>query len=210
MTANHAGAESSEADVEALEKEIALLTARLNAARRTASGREVPDHPLWTLAGEVRLSGLFGNADRLLAIHNMGQGCRYCTLWADGINGLLPHLESAMAVALLSRDDPEVQRRFANSRGWRFRLASHRGGDYIREQSAYPGHDNAPGAVVYEKTDGRILRRNAVAFGPGDMFCPAWNFLAMAGLGVESWTPQFSYWQRPETLDDGGRNVLGA
>ena len=115
-----------------------------------------------------------------------------------------------MAVALLSRDDPETQRRFANSRGWRFRLASHRGGDYIREQSAASGHDNMPGAVLYEKNDGRILRKNAVVFGPGDMFCSAWNLLAMAGLGVEDWTPQFSYWRRPEKLDDGGRNVLDA
>ena len=208
MVRNDSSAKDSDTDIEALERQIAALTAKLNAARGQARGREVPDYPLWTLAGEVRLSSLFAGSDRLLAIHNMGQGCRYCALWADGINGFLPHLESAMAVALLSRDDPETQRRFANSRGWRFRLASHRGGDYMREQSPGPEHDNAPGAVLYERQEGRILRKNAVLFGPGDMFCPAWNFLAMAGLGVEDWTPQFNYWQRPEKLDDGGRNLL--
>ena len=210
MARNETSPNASDAEIEALEKQVAALTAKLNAARRAAAGREVPDYTLWTLAGEVRLSSLFAGADRLLAIHNMGQGCRYCTLWADGINGFLPHLESAMAVALLSRDDPETQRRFANSRGWRLRLASHHGGDYIREQSSNPGYDNMPGAVLYEKRAGKILRKNAVVFGPGDMFCSAWNLLAMAGLGVEDWTPQFNYWQRPEKLDDGGRNVLGA
>ena len=210
MARNEPSPDAPETEIETLEKQVAELTAQLNAARRKAVGQEVPDYPLWTLAGEVRLSSLFAGADRLLAIHNMGQGCRYCTLWADGFNAFLPHLESAMAVALLSRDDPETQRRFANSRGWRFRLASHRGGDYIREQSAALGHDNMPGAVLYEKNDGRILRKNAVVFGPGDMFCSAWNLLAMAGLGVEDWTPQFSYWRRPEKLDDGGRNVLDA
>ena len=61
----------------------------------------------------------------------MGQACRYCTLWADGFNGFVPHLESTMAVALVSKDSPQRQREFANSRGWRFRLASHGGGDYI-------------------------------------------------------------------------------
>lgn len=208
MARNETSTASSESEIETLERQVAELTAKLNAARRQATGREVPDYPLWTLDGEVRLSGLFGGADRLLAIHNMGQGCRYCTLWADGFNGFLPHLESTMAVALLSRDDPETQRRFANARGWRFRLASHRGGDYIREQSVSPDYDNMPGAVLYEKRDGRVLRKNAVVFGPGDMFCSAWNLLAMAGLGVEDWTPQFSYWRRPEQLDDGGRNVL--
>ena len=191
-----------------LESRIAALTGELNAARRAASGREVPDYAFRTLGGERRLSDLFTGRDRLLAIHNMGQGCRYCTLWADGINAFLPHLESAMAVVLLSRDDPPLQRRFANSRGWRFRLASHSGGAYIREQSAGPGHDNMPGAVLYEMQDGRIRRKNAVAFGPGDMFCPMWSFLAMAGCGEDDWTPQYTYWQRPEQLDDGGRNVL--
>ena len=198
----------SDADIAALEAQIAELTAKLNAARRAASGREVPDYPFRTLEGEVRLSELFADHDRLLAIHNMGQGCRYCTLWADGINGFLPHLESAMAVVLVSKDEPETQRRFANARGWRFRLASHAGGDYIRNESVMSGNDNMPGAVVYGKKDGKVLRKNAVVFGPGDLFCSAWNFLALAGHGVDDWTPQFTYWRRPATLDDGGSNLL--
>ncbi len=197
-----------DATITELEAEIAELTARLNKARRAAAGREVPDYAFRTLAGEAHLSELFAGHDRLLAIHNMGQGCRYCTLWADGINGFLPHLESAMAVVLLSKDDPETQRRFANARGWRFRLASHTGGAYIREQTVMSGEDNVPGAVVYEKKDGALVRKNAVVFGPGDLFCSAWNLLALAGHGVDDWTPQFSYWRRPDTLDDGGDNLL--
>ena len=208
MSANENHSTETDTDIAALEAEIAELTAELNAARRAATGHEVPDYAFRTLEGEVRLRELFAGRDRLLAIHNMGQGCRYCTLWADGINGFLPHLESAMAVVLLSKDDPETQRRFANARGWRFRLASHGGGDYIREQTVMSGEGNAPGAVVYERKDGTLLRRNAVVFGPGDLFCPAWNFLALAGHGGDDWTPQFTYWRRPDTLDDGGRNLL--
>ena len=191
-----------------LEAEVAALTARVNALRRESEGNEVPDYPLWTMDGEVRLSDLFAGRDKLLAIHNMGQGCRYCTLWADGFNGFLPHLESEISVVLLSKDPPEEQRRFAASRGWRFRLASHRGGDYMREQSTSPDYPNMPGAVLYAKRNGAVLRKNAVVFGPGDMFCPVWNFLAMAGYGVDDWTPQFAYWRRPRVLDDGGLNVI--
>ena len=208
MSANENQSMETDADIAALEAEIAELTAKLNAARRAASGPEVPDYAFRTLDGEVRLRELFAGRDRLLAIHNMGQGCRYCTLWADGINGFLPHLESAMAVVLLSKDDPENQRRFANARGWCYRLASHAGGAYIRDESVVPGHDNAPGAVVYEKRDGKLFRKNAVVFGPGDRFCSAWNFLALAGRGADDWTPQFAYWRRPATLDDGGNNLL--
>ena len=208
MSTNTTSSPDPGADIAALEAEIAELTAKLNAARRAASGPEVPDYAFRTLDGEARLRELFAGHDRLLAIHNMGQGCRYCTLWADGVNGFLPHLESAMAVVLLSKDDPETQRRFANARGWRFRLASHGGGAYIRNETVMPGHDNAPGAVVYEKRDGKVLRKNAVVFGPGDRFCSAWNFLALAGHGADDWTPQFTYWRRPDTLDDGGNNLL--
>ncbi len=200
---------ASNATIEELEGQLAMLTERLNAMRRAGSGHEVPNYTFQTLTGEVRLGDLFAGQDKLLAIHNMGQGCRYCTLWADGINGFLSHLESVMAVALLSKDDPQAQRRFANGRGWRFRLASHMGGDYIREQSTLLGHNNMPGAVLYEKKDGKIRRKNAVVFGPGDIFCSAWHFLALAGHGEHNWTPQYSYWRRPETLDDGGRNLLG-
>ena len=199
----------SDATIEELESHVATLTERLNAMRRVAPGYEVPDYTFQTLDGEALLSDLFAGRDKLLVIHNMGQGCRYCTLGADGVNGLLPHLESAMAVLLVSKDDPETQRRFANSRGWRFRLASHSGGDYMREQVASPDYGNMPGAVLYERKDGKILRKNAVVFGPGDIFCSAWHFLALAGHSEDDWTPQYTYWQRPQELEDGGKNLLG-
>ena len=199
---------AAEADIAQLGMRMFELAKELAETWRTAPGIEVPDYRFATLAGEASLGELFAGRDKLLAIHNMGQGCRYCTLWADGIDGLLPHLESAMAVVLLSKDDPQTQRRFATSRGWRFRLASHGGGAYIREQSTMPGQDNMPGAVLYERAGDTILRRNAVPFGPGDIFCPAWHFLAMAGHGADEWTPQFSYWRRPPTLDDGGENLI--
>ncbi|MEM8766322.1 MAG: DUF899 family protein [Pseudomonadota bacterium] len=201
--------------IQALESQIFELTQKLNALRKDAASTEVPDYRFQTESGEIGLLDLFGDQDKLLMIHNMGQGCRYCTLWADGFNGFVPHLESAMAVVLTSKDDPALQRRFANSRGWRFRLASHGGGDYIREQSALSGagkeagSDNMPGAVVYERAGDRILRRNSAVFGPGDLYCSLWSLLGLAGLSTADWTPQFSYWQRPAKLDDGGENVLG-
>ena len=190
-----------------LEKQIFDLTAELNGLRKLSESKEVSNYHFETQSGPVRLLDLFADKERLLVIHNMGQGCRYCTLWADGINAFVPHLESAMAVALVSKDDAETQRRFANERGWRFRLASHGGGDYIREQSCSPGHDNAPGAVIYQRDGDRILRKNSCEFGPGDLYCSMWSLLALAGMGEAEWTPQYTYWKRPEKLDDGGANL---
>lgn len=194
-------------EVTALEMQIYELTLKLNQMRAAEAGHEVKNYRFATLSGETSLLDLFGEQHTLLLIHNMGQGCRYCTLWADGFNGFLPHLESAMAVVMVSRDEPELQRQFANSRGWRFRMASHGGGEYITEQSITEGTGNTPGAVVYTR-DGEIIRRkNAVEFGPGDRFCPAWNLLALGGVGEDNWTPQFAYWRRPAQMDDGGANL---
>ena len=208
MPQDTASASDAASTISELERQVFELTEQLNALRRAAVGSPIPDYDFQTLEGATRLSELFGGRDKLLAIHNMGHGCRYCTLWADGINGFLPHLESELAVVLLSKDPPATQRRFANARGWRFRLASHGGGDYMREQTTAPGVENMPGAVLYELDNAKILRKNAVVFGPGDMFCSAWSLLALAGIGADDWTPQFAYWQRPITLEDGGLNVL--
>ena len=144
-----------------IEREIFELTAKLNELRGQSQGVEVKNYGFETLNGPTTLLDLFAGQDKMLLIHNMGQGCRYCTLWADGLNGFVPHLESAMSLVLVSRDRPELQRRFANSRGWRFNLASHGGGDYIREQTVMEGEDNMPGAVVYERKGDVIFRKNS-------------------------------------------------
>ena len=195
-------------EIAAIERRIGELTTELNALRRNNPSTPVPDYAFQTLDGETTLSELFGVHEKLLVIHNMGQGCRYCTLWADGFNGLLPHLESVLSVVLVSKDAPALQRRFAHSRGWRFRMASHAGGAYIQEQGVFGEAENYPGAVVYERQGAAILRKNACVFGPGDLYCAIWPFLGMAGLGGDDWTPQYNYWKRPETLEDGGQNLL--
>ena len=194
--------------IQELEMQIFEQMKKLSELRRANERVEVRDYTFETLEGETTLSALFGDRDKLLVIHNMGQACRYCTLWADGFNGLLPHLESAFSVVLVSKDSPEVQRRFASSRGWRFRLASHGGGDYITEQTVMAEAANMPGAVVYEREGGEIYRKNGCCFGPGDIYCAMWSVLGLAGMGVDEWTPQYSYWLRPEKLEDGGANLL--
>lgn len=195
-------------EIAQLENEIAEKIARLNELRKQAPPRPVKNYSFQTLDGSVSLLDLFSNKTKLFAIHNMGQGCRYCTLWADGLNAFLPHLEGFFAVVLLSKDSPETQRTFANARGWRFRMASHGGGEYIREQSVVPEMDNMPGIVCYERQGDEIVKLNSAVFGPGDLFCSLWHILSLGGMGEEDWTPQYSYWKRPQKLDDGGLKII--
>jgi predicted dithiol-disulfide oxidoreductase (DUF899 family) len=197
--------QGSEAD--RLEQEIMEKAQTLAALRKAEPPAPVGDYSFQTLGGETSLSALFAGRDRMIVIHNMGQACRYCTLWADGLNGVLVHLEDAASVVLVSKDPPETQRRLAQDRGWRFRMASHGGGAYMAEQCKMSGYDNCPGVAFYEKRDGKIVRRGRAGFGPGDLYSPVWHLLALGGLGEADWTPQFHYWRRPQKMEDGGQNL---
>jgi predicted dithiol-disulfide oxidoreductase (DUF899 family) len=194
-------------EIQKLEEEMMNLGTRLAKLRRESAPEPVKNYTFRTTEGKASLLELFGEKEVLFAIHNMGQGCRYCTTWADGLNGFVSHLEDNFSLVLLSKDPPEVQRRFANSRGWRFRMASHEGGEYQREQSIAGDGSNYPGVVVYVRKGKEIFRKNASAFGPGDQFCAIWPLLSLAGIGEEEWTPQYTYWKRPQTMDDGGQNL---
>jgi predicted dithiol-disulfide oxidoreductase (DUF899 family) len=195
-------------EIQQLEQDICERIGRLNVLRKAAPPTPVRNYSFTTLDGTVSLLQLFGDKTVLFAIHSMGTTCPYCTLWADGLNPLLPHLESKYAVVLLSKDPPETQRSFANARGWRFRTASHRGGDYIRDQSVCEGESNMPGMVCYQRDGDEIFKMNATPFGPGDQFSPIWHVLSLAGHGEDDWSPQFSYWRSPKKLEDGGLNIL--
>ncbi|MCB1197640.1 MAG: DUF899 family protein [Deltaproteobacteria bacterium] len=199
---------SKQEEIQKLEVEIGELITKLNGLRKENPSQEVANYMFSTTTGEISLHDLFGQHDTLMVIHNMGQGCRYCTLWGDGINGFLPHLENTMAVAMVSKDDPVLQRQFANARGWRFTTASHGGKGYIEEQTVSEGSKNMPGVVVYTRKGNTIYRKNASVFGPGDLYCSLWHLISLAGMGVEEFTPQFHYWKRPEAMEDGGKNVL--
>lgn len=198
----------SQNDIKALEREIYTLTEKLNSLKASAPSVEVQNHTFEGLEGKITLKEMFGNKDKLLVVHNMGQGCRYCTLWADGLNPFVSHLESAVSFVVVSKDDPETQRLFANSRNWRFRMYSHKNSDYMKEHNVDPSEANSPGITSYELKDGKIYKKNASPFGPNDLFCSAWSMLAMAGFTESNWSPQYSYWKRPSKLDDGGQNLI--
>jgi predicted dithiol-disulfide oxidoreductase (DUF899 family) len=198
---------TTNAEIQKIEKEIMDLSKKLSKLRRDSISTPVKNYELQTSDGKIHLLDLFAGKNFLFAIHNMGQACRYCTLWADGLNSFLPHLEDQFSVVLLSKDTTETQRRFANSRGWRFRMASHAGSEYVKEQSISGDGNIHPGLVCYERKGDQIFKKNASSFGPGDQFCSLWHIISLAGYSEDNWTPQYQYWKRPEKMDDGGQNI---
>lgn len=198
--------DEKKAELAELETQLMGMNDKIAKLRSELPKEVIQDYPFKTLEGEITLSECFSGKDKLLVIHNMGQACRYCTAYADGINGVLHHLENAMSVLFVSKDDPQTQRDMALSRGWKFRTASHQGGDYMKTRCAMQDYGNMPGAAVYGKENGQIVLIGQTYFGPGDFYSPIWPFLALGGIGGEDWTAQFRYWQPPKKLDDGGEN----
>ena len=173
-------ARSPEQELEALERQIFELKQRRAALRRSAQGEQVADYELQAHdGGSVRLSELFGDKDDLLVIHNMGKSCVYCTMWADGFNGLLPHIEERAAFVVVSPDDVARQAEGAAERGWRFRMVSGRGSSFAKDMG-FETDDGSPkpGVSTFVRApDGTMRRHDSAPFGPGDKFCAVWSFV---------------------------------
>jgi predicted dithiol-disulfide oxidoreductase (DUF899 family) len=174
--------------------EIAALRDKMRELQQTVEPEEVADYELTGADGPVRLSTLFGGKDTLFVIHNMGKTCPACTMWADGYNGAVPHLESRAAFVVISPDDPPTQAAFAAARGWRFRMVSHQGTDFAADMG-YRGEKGGwlPGISVFKRDGERILRVSDQQLGPGDDFCSVYHFLDMLPEGAAGWRPKFSY-----------------
>ena len=174
-------------------KEIAELRSKMRKLQQSVEPEEASDHEFSTTDGRVRLSDLFGDKEYLFVIHNMGVGCRYCTLWADGFNGILPHLENRAAFVVTSPDEPAAQQRFRTARGWQFRIVSHRDTSFARDMGFHSDGGWLPGVSVFRKSGQRICRVSDTGFQPGDDFCAIWHFFDLLPEGVNGWQPQYKY-----------------
>jgi len=183
----------SRARLNAYRREIAALRDQMRAVQREAEPEEVADYVFAGADGPVRLSRLFGDKDTLFVIHNMGKGCPNCTMWADGFNGVLAHLENRAAFAVATPDDPATQVEFARSRGWRFRMVSHLGSDFAADMGYRTERGWMPGVSVFRKEGGRILRVSDAPFDEGDDFCPVWHLFDLIPEGSAGWRPRYVY-----------------
>lgn len=175
-------------------REISALRQKMRETLAAVEPEEVTNYGFTTPEGAVRLSELFGGKDTLFVILNMGASCRYCTLWADGYNGVYDHLADRAAFVVSSPDLPATQRRFAQSRGWRFPMVSHRGTSFAADMGyRSEGGGFLPGIVVFRGDKGRVFRVSDTGCGPGDDFCSVWHFFDLLPEGADGWQPGFRY-----------------
>lgn len=186
----------TDSQIDELEYQLQDLKRKVAELRRERPREEISDYQLLDSEGqEAPLSSLFGDRSRLILVHNMGRGCAYCTMWADGFTGLLPHLESRAAFVLTSPDPPGAQKEFAQSRGWNFPIYSTQGTSFIADMGFHDEQEGLmPGVSVFTKeTDGKMYRVSRAEFGPGDDFCATWHFFDLLPEGIDGWEPKLSY-----------------
>lgn len=194
FAAMKASKSASAKKIRAMESALVRQHEKLATLKRRQLAQPVADYTLQNVAGAVRLSQLFGGKRDLIVVHNMGRACRHCTLWADGFNGVYPHLADRAAFVVVSPDTVAVQRKFAVSRGWRFPMASGVGSTFIHDMGFQPRPDDPqPGVSTFRKTRGKIVRVAAAGFGAFDPFCAVWHLFALLADGVDGWEPQYRY-----------------
>jgi predicted dithiol-disulfide oxidoreductase (DUF899 family) len=127
-------------------------------------------------------------------IHNMGSSCAYCTLWADGFNGIYDHIASRATFVVSSAERPDVQQKFAASRNWCFPMMSHAGTTFTADMD-YRSVDVGwlPGVTTFRKDGARITRISDRSCAPGDDFCTLWHLFDLLPEGAANWVPRYRY-----------------
>jgi predicted dithiol-disulfide oxidoreductase (DUF899 family) len=183
-------------EIESIEKQIYALKEELAKLRRAQPRLPVSDYVFKNHdGGEVALSDLFGGKDDLIVVHNMGTGCVYCTLWADGLNAMTEHLENRAGFVVNSPDSVDTQKAFKASRNWRFKMISSEGSTFNQDMGfASEEGEPWPGVTTFHREgDGSITKVASAWFGPGDDFCAVWPLLDLLGDGANGWEPRYKY-----------------
>ena len=171
-----------------LEKQIFELHKKLATKRKELTPKDVTDYEFQKNNGSaVKLSDLFGDNEHLILIHNMGSSCSYCTMWADGINGIYRHLETKAAFVFNSPDSPAHQAEFAEKNGWKFNIVSSEKNSFNKDLGfESPDGKPQPGVSTFSKDADRKIKLIAQSyFGPGDPFCSIWHFFDMLPIEIE-------------------------
>jgi len=157
----------------------------------------------------VKLSELFTEPAKPLILMQFMYGkkqakpCPMCTLWADGYDGVVPHLRQRANFAVLVAGDVAAFDAYARSRGWRhLRAVSAADCDLKRRL----GFENAEGeqlpgvSVFVRRPDGSLVHAysqsawyGAEEFRGMDLLSPLWHFLDLTPEGREDWMPRRRY-----------------
>lgn len=168
-------------EIENLEKEIAQKKKELAKMRLDLPPVTIEDYTFNRRTGEkVKLSDLFEGHPYLVLIHNMGQSCKYCTMWANGFEGIYKHFSDKAGFVLVNNDSIDTQTAFAEKQGWTFPMVSAVETNFVDDLGFKGEKSLQPGVSTLRKdSNGKIQLLAQAMFGPGDDFCSVWHFYDM-------------------------------
>jgi len=170
--------------------------------KRSAGERE-------TGSREVRLSELFTDPSKPLIIDHFMYGgsqtepCPMCTMWADGYDAIVPHIEQRANFAVVAEAEIDRIHDHARTRGWKnLRLVSSHGTSFktdFKMQDADGGQH--PGIAVFTRDDDGTIRHfytGEAIMGEGhwrgvDLLSPVWHLFDLLPGGRGDWFPKLSY-----------------
>ncbi|MGI9333535.1 MAG: DUF899 family protein [Gammaproteobacteria bacterium] len=175
-------------------QQIGEIRAKMREVQESIEPQPVENYRFTTGDAEVKLGELFTDKPDLIVIHNMGTSCAYCTLWADGFNGIYDHLRQRADFVVTSPDSPSVQARFAQKRGWTFPMVSHQGSSFATDMGFGSADEGwMPGVSVFQQRDGGVVRVSHAQLGPYDDFCALWHLFNLLPKGADAFAAKFSY-----------------
>lgn len=182
-------------EIHKLEQDIMEKKKKLAQLRKSVPEQKVENYLFSTTGNrEVTLLELFQQKDELIVIHNMGKSCSYCTMWADGFNGVYEHLIQKAAFVVSSPDEPDVQEDFAASRGWVFPMISTKGTTFKEDFGFQKDAYYYPGVSSFRKDErGNIYHHAKASLGPGDDYNVVWHLLDLLPSGSEDFQPKKKY-----------------
>ena len=186
-----------EAQVFEIEKQIAELKQKARELMSELPAQEISNYSLKNIDGsESSLLELFGDKDELILIHNMGPGCPYCTLWADGLSSSTPYFEDRCAFWLETDIDPVKLKNFSEERSWNFKVVSSEG-TKLKEELGFQkvteeGKSNWPGYSTFFREGEKIYRHATSFFGPGDEYCSIRPMMDRLKKGHNGWQPKYN------------------
>jgi predicted dithiol-disulfide oxidoreductase (DUF899 family) len=199
----------------AREKEFTRLRDELSRQRRELpwvriDQRYVFDGP----GGKESLADLFGSKRQLIVFHFMfapdwEAGCKSCSFWADGFNGILAHLDQRdVALVAVSRAPLAKLRAFAQRLGWTFRWLSSAGSDFNYDfEVSFRPQDRDAGTLVYNYAPSRTSMTDlpGISVFVRDDAGAVFHTYSCFARGLDMMNPAYQYLDLvPRGRDEGG------
>jgi predicted dithiol-disulfide oxidoreductase (DUF899 family) len=182
---------------------------RVAAMRRAMPpGPLVRDYEFFDDSGRVKLSELFVEGKPYLVMYHVmywpddDDFCPMCSMWADGWNGVAPHVDRSANIVLASLAPPERLKEWAKRRGWdRIRVLADADDSFAQDTGAQRDKGKPISTVlVFEKTPEGVRHRytghpefDDDSWRGIDQLCATWSILDLLPSGRGEWHPDNSY-----------------